>query len=168
MMSTFYVRSLNVLAEAIERKNAEAELRRSESQFLALFENALDAVLIANDLGAYVDANPAACALLGVPYDEIMGRTVHDFIDEDSTTEAWPIWEQFLKEGKMGGVIRLRRPDGEVVEVDFFRDGQLSSWSPLFGAAQCHRAPEAGRAAPPIAEARICRHVGRRDSARFQ
>jgi len=110
----------NVLAEAIERKNAEAELRRSESQFRALFENALDAVLIANDLGAYVDANPAACALLGLPYDEIMGRTVHDFIYEDSTTEAWPSWEQFLKEGKMGGVIRLRRADGEVVEVDFF------------------------------------------------
>jgi PAS domain S-box-containing protein len=102
-----------------DRKRAEESLRQSESQFRALFENALDAVLIANDRGAYVDANPAACALFGVTHDQIMGRTVHDFTEEESRPEAWPMWEQFLKEGRMRGGIRLQRPDGEVVEVDF-------------------------------------------------
>lgn len=116
---SFLATVANVLAEAIGRKHAEEALRQSESQFRGLFESALDAVLIANEQGVYVDANPAACALLGVTYDEIIGRTINDFTVADLRPEAWPIWEQFLKEGRMHGLIRLRRPDGEVVEVDF-------------------------------------------------
>jgi PAS domain S-box-containing protein len=109
----------NVLAEAIGRKHAEDELRQSESQFRALFENALDAVLIANDGGAYMDANPAACDLLGVSYNEVIGRTIRDFSQKDYGAETSRTWEQFLKEGRMRGVFHLQRPDGEVVEVDF-------------------------------------------------
>src|SRR6185436_10187895 len=77
------------------------------------------AVLIADDRGAYVDANPAACVLLGVTYDKIMGRTIHDFTQEVSKPDPWPMWEQFLKEGSMRGVIRLQKPDLEIVEVEF-------------------------------------------------
>jgi two-component system cell cycle sensor histidine kinase/response regulator CckA len=102
-----------------ERKEAETALTQSESKFRALFENALDPVLIANDKGVYVDANPAACALLGVPHDQIMGHTVHDFTEEASKPEAWPMWEQFLKDGGQRGVIRLQRPDGQILDVDF-------------------------------------------------
>jgi len=110
-------RGVGFVLDISDRKRAEESLRQSEFQFRALFENALDAVLIANDLGVYVDANPAACALLGVTHTEIVGRTVHDFTEGASRPEAW---EQFLKEGRMRGVIRLQRPDGEVVEVDFY------------------------------------------------
>jgi PAS domain S-box-containing protein len=102
-----------------ERKEAEATLRQSESKFRALFENSPEAVLIADNRGAYVDANPAACVLLGVTYDKIMGRTIHDFAQEVSKPDPWPMWEQFLKEGSMRGVIRLQKPDLEIVEVEF-------------------------------------------------
>ncbi len=109
----------SVLAEAIDRKRAEESLRQSESQSRALFENALDAVLIADDGGAYLDANPAACSLLGVSYDEVIGRTISDFTEQDAKPETPRLWEQFLKEGTMCGVFGLRRPDGKLVEVDF-------------------------------------------------
>jgi PAS domain S-box-containing protein len=102
-----------------DRKRAEKSLMRSESQFRALFENALDAVLISNDLGVYVDANPAACDLLGVSYNEVIGRTIRDFTEDDYEAENARSWEQLLKDGMMRGVFHLRRPDGEVVEVDF-------------------------------------------------
>jgi PAS domain S-box-containing protein len=108
-----------VLAEAIGRKRAEDAMRQSESQFRALFENALDAVLIANDQGTYVDANPAACNLLGVSYNEVIGRTINDFTENDNPVEASRMLEQFLKEGTLRGELRLRRPDGSLVEVDF-------------------------------------------------
>jgi PAS domain S-box-containing protein len=112
-------RGVGFVLDISDRKRAEESLRQSESQFRALFENAFDAVLIANDEGAYVDANPAACALFGVPYDEIMGRTIDDFTEEGSRPNAWPMWEQFLKEGRMHGMIRLRRSDRQIVDVDF-------------------------------------------------
>jgi len=109
----------NVLAEAIGRKHAEDNVRQSESQFRALFENALDAVLIANDQGAYVDANPAACDLLGVSYNEVIGRTINAFTEQDDPGAASGMLQQFLKEGRIRGELRLRRADGNVVEVEF-------------------------------------------------
>jgi two-component system cell cycle sensor histidine kinase/response regulator CckA len=102
-----------------DRKKAEESFRQSESQFRALFENALDAVLIANDCGAYVDANPAACELMGVSYNEVIGRTLYDFTEQHDRADASRRWEQFRKEGRMRGVSRLQRPDGKLVEVDF-------------------------------------------------
>ena len=112
-------RGVGFVLDISDRKRAEESLRQSESQFRALFENALDAVLIANDRGVYVDANPAACDLLGVSYNEVIGRTISDFTEEDYRAETSRTWEQFLKEGTMRGVFRLQRPDGKVVEVDF-------------------------------------------------
>jgi PAS domain S-box-containing protein len=102
-----------------ERKRAEESLRQSESQFRALFENALDAVLIANDAGTYVDANPAACNLLGVSYNEVIGRTINSFTEHDDPVDAERTLKQFLKDGTLHGELCLKRPDGSMVEVDF-------------------------------------------------
>src|ERR671912_804577 len=62
-----------------ERKLAEERLLESERQFRALFENTLDAILIASDAGEYVGANEAACDLFGVSLDELLGAKVEDF-----------------------------------------------------------------------------------------
>jgi PAS domain S-box-containing protein len=102
-----------------DRKRAEESYRQSDSQFRALFENALDGVLIANDMGVCVDANPAACDLLGVSYNEIIGRTINAFTEQDDPVEASHMFEQFLENGVLRGALRLRRHDGNVMEVDF-------------------------------------------------
>jgi PAS domain S-box-containing protein len=112
-------RVVGFVLDISDHKRAEESLRQSESQFLALFENALDAVLITNDRGACVDANPAACDLLGVSYNEIIGRTINAFTEQDDPVEASRMLGQFLKDGTMRGELRLRRPDGSLVEVDF-------------------------------------------------
>jgi two-component system cell cycle sensor histidine kinase/response regulator CckA len=112
-------RGVGFVLDISARKKAEESLRQSESQFRALFENALDAVLIANDEGVYLDANPAACELLGVSYNELIGRTLYDFVGQDDRTETSRSWEEFLKAGAMRGVFRLQRPDGKALEVDY-------------------------------------------------
>jgi PAS domain S-box-containing protein len=112
-------RRVGFVLDISDRKRAEESLKQSESQFRALFENTLDAVLIANDQGAYVDANPAACALLGVPYNEVIGRTINAFTEDNDPANASHMLEQLLKNGTMSGELRLRRPDGTIVEVDF-------------------------------------------------
>lgn len=100
------------------RKRAEESLMQSESQFRALFENALDGVLIANDDGTYEEANPAACNLLGVTYDEVIGRTINDITDKESMMVDSASWSQFLKDGMLRGVFYLHRPDQKILEVD--------------------------------------------------
>jgi PAS domain S-box-containing protein len=111
-------RGVGFVLDISDRKRVEEALRQSESKFRALFENARDAVLIATDQGVYVDANSAACDLLGISYDEVIGRTVDDFAEQDSKSDSWRTWDQFLNEGTMRGVFRLQRPDGDIVDVD--------------------------------------------------
>jgi PAS domain-containing protein len=48
-----------------ERRRAEAALRAADQRLAAVFDHALNAILLADDQRRYVDANPAACALLG-------------------------------------------------------------------------------------------------------
>jgi two-component system cell cycle sensor histidine kinase/response regulator CckA len=107
------------IRDITQRKRTETELKQSQSQFRALFRNAPDAVLIANDRGVFVDANPAACTLLDLAHDQVMGRTIRDFASVDSQASAWPMWEQFLKEGRINKTIQLQRADGTLMEVDF-------------------------------------------------
>lgn len=116
-LSSPVVRS--VAHDVTERMTVERALKRSEAQWRALFDNTLDAALIADDSGIYVEANPAASVLLDVPIEKILGRTIKDFTDESYHKEAMTMWDTFLAQGQMKGVIQILRPDGIRLEVDF-------------------------------------------------
>jgi PAS domain-containing protein len=60
-----------------ERRTAE-QLAESQRRFRAVFENSLEAILLMDDAGRYIDANPAACQLLGYSRDELVGLHVSD------------------------------------------------------------------------------------------
>ncbi|HEY9607590.1 MAG TPA: PAS domain S-box protein, partial [Allocoleopsis sp.] len=92
---------------------ADSSLR----QFQAIFNDALDAILIADDAGNYIDANPAACKLLGLPRDELLGCNISHFAEPGlDFAEAW---RGFLAQGRITGEFRLLRPDGTVRETEF-------------------------------------------------
>ena len=61
------------------KRAAEQALAASEQRYRALFERAGDAILIMDDDGRYVDANESAAEMLGVPRDDIIGRSLNDF-----------------------------------------------------------------------------------------
>ena len=86
---------------------------------LALFDGVLDAVLVATDDREYVDANPAACELLGVPKEELLGSRLEDFLPEGQRDAALEAWAGFIERGRMEGEIVLRRPDGELRVAEF-------------------------------------------------
>ncbi|HSO33081.1 MAG TPA: PAS domain S-box protein [Labilithrix sp.] len=96
---------------------AQAKLARSEHLLRGVFEGALDAMLLANDRGEYVDANPAACELFGLPLEQLVGRSVGQFAapgyDIDAATRA------FLEHGKLLGRFPLQRPDGSQRVLEF-------------------------------------------------
>lgn len=100
-----------------ERKRAEAALRSSERQFRAVFEGALDAMVLADDEGRYVDANPAACAHYGLPREELVGKSAADF--SEPGFDAAAAWSEFRRSGSSRGLFRLVRPDGSVRETEY-------------------------------------------------
>jgi diguanylate cyclase (GGDEF)-like protein/PAS domain S-box-containing protein len=57
-----------------ERRRTEAALRDSEKRFRDLFEQSLDAILIADAELRVIDANPASERLLGWPREEMIGQ----------------------------------------------------------------------------------------------
>jgi len=89
----------------------------SLSLFQALFNQALDAMAIADDQGQYVEVNPAACRLFGVSREELLGCRISDFADlEFDFQEAW---RMFLEQGQVKGEFRIRRRDGTIREAEY-------------------------------------------------
>lgn len=98
------------------------QLRESEQARVALralFDGVLDAVLVATDDREYVDANSAACELLGISKEELLGSKLEDFVPEGQEEAAQAAWGEFLVRGQMEGEISLRRADGTVRVAEF-------------------------------------------------
>nr|WP_277882058.1 PAS domain S-box protein [Phormidium tenue] len=97
-----------------------------ESQGRNLFNMALDAMLIANDQGQYVEANPAACKLLNCVRDQIMGRTIADFCVLPAGGDLLHQWQMFLAQGHMQGEVALRGDSGEERIVEYAATANVS------------------------------------------
>jgi two-component system, cell cycle sensor histidine kinase and response regulator CckA len=103
-------------AEQAEHDAVDA-LRGSEEQFRALFDGALDAMLIVDDEGRYVDANPAACRLFGLARDELLSLSSTELsavVDGRNTNLGG-----LLLHGTVTGETTIVRPDGSRRELEF-------------------------------------------------
>jgi PAS domain S-box-containing protein len=89
----------------------------SEETFRAAFRGAFDAMLIADDDAAYVDANPAACELFGLPKAELLGQTGRDFAPPEYDFDE--AWREFRASDAERGLFPLVRGDGERRIVEF-------------------------------------------------
>lgn len=72
-----------------DRKRAEEALRESEQRYRSLIERIRTAIVVHGPDTCIVAANPAAQELLGVPQDELLGKTAADpiwsFLRDDGT-----------------------------------------------------------------------------------
>ncbi|SKB14161.1 putative Histidine kinase [Planktothrix sp. PCC 11201] len=87
--------------------------------FQALFTASLDALLIVDDQGYYLDANPAACELLGVSRQKLIGSEIRDCAKLG--LDFSPAWQKSLetRQDKTQGEFSLLRPDGLVRQVKY-------------------------------------------------
>ena len=108
-----------IMRDRTELKQAEDELAASRGRLQALFDNTLDAVLLADDRGRYVDANPAACTLLGYGRDELLRLGVADVTPPPDAEAGRAAWAAFLRDGRQEGEFTARRRDGTTVAVEF-------------------------------------------------
>lgn len=87
---------------------------------------ALDAMLIADDQGQYVEANPAACKLLNCVRDQIIGRTIADFCVLPPGADLHQQWQVFLAQGHMQGEVALKVGNGEERIVEYAATANVS------------------------------------------
>lgn len=110
---------LGTARDVTERRRTQEELRQSRRWLEALFDNALEAMLLADNEARYVDANPAACALTGFSREELLRMTVWDVTPVTSLEVGRDLWRAFIGAGKQSGEYTLRRKDGSNVEVEY-------------------------------------------------
>jgi PAS domain S-box-containing protein len=104
-----------ILARREQRETASA-LSTTEHEFQAVFDSALDSLLILDDDGTCLEANPAALALLGTLRNELVGRPVRDF---QLTPELQGGGEEVLGRKDGQGETQMVRKDGRSVLVEY-------------------------------------------------
>lgn len=98
------------------RIEAEQLLHNSERQFRALFDNSLDAILIVDEQGRFIDVNATACELFGTAKKELLGKRPSDF--SLPSYDFSSRWQSFLQRGWAKGDFSLLRPDGLIRELE--------------------------------------------------
>jgi PAS domain S-box-containing protein len=110
---------LGIARDVSARVRAEQALAESRHRLQAIFDNARDAILIANDEARYVDANAAATELLGYTREELLARTAWDLTPPADRQRAAETLASFQAHGAYAGGYRLQRKDGIIREAEF-------------------------------------------------
>jgi PAS domain S-box-containing protein len=98
-------------------REVDQAFRNADCEFSSIFRSVLDGILITDDSGICLDANPAAAAILRCSRNELIGQSVARFLmDMDSFTRGW---NSFLQNKHQRGRARLLAGDGTTLYVDF-------------------------------------------------
>lgn len=73
------------------------------------------AVLLADNTGVYIGANPAAAELTGFSRSELLALSFFDITPTGDEKDNALLWRAFLRVGRQAGEIVLRRKDGSMV-----------------------------------------------------
>ncbi|MBI4291347.1 MAG: PAS domain S-box protein [Betaproteobacteria bacterium] len=103
-----------------ERRQAEKRLQESEERLRAIFEGALDGILVASaSTGKFLAANPAICRMLGYLPEQMSGLGIADIHREKDLPQAMEQFERLRRgEIEMATEIPVLRKDGSVLHVD--------------------------------------------------
>jgi len=97
----------------VERKRVD-DTRR---ELTSIYRHVLDGILILDDRGICVDANPAAFAILGAPPVVLVGHSFSQFLKDPQQFERQ--WRAFLDKSFQHGRTELVRHNGSRVVVNF-------------------------------------------------
>ena len=100
-----------------QHQQADQAFRDTDCEFSSIFQNVLDGIMIVDNEGDCLDANPAAAAILRVSIDRLIGRNIsHFFTDRDAFRQRW---NSFLQNKNRRGRAELIADDGTALFVDF-------------------------------------------------
>ena len=92
--------------------------RETDREFSSIFQNVLDGILILDNEGDCLDANPATAAILRFSRNKLIGQNIRRFLpDSRGFTQGWTSF--FLNKKTRRGRTRLIAGDGTTLLVDF-------------------------------------------------
>jgi PAS domain S-box-containing protein len=110
---------LGSVQAVVDRTQSEEELRTSRALFKAIFDNALDVILIADTDGKILDANPAACRLTGYSREEFLALDVFGLTSRTPGFDHQKLWREFMETGNQFGLVGITCKNGLTVTVEY-------------------------------------------------
>jgi PAS domain S-box-containing protein len=113
-------RTAELQREITERQRVEEVLRESEAKFRNLFEHTKDAIFLADaQTGVLIDANLAACNMLGLPREKIVGMHQSQLHPPEEVERYKAIFREHVEKGVViTEDLFVQRPDGRRIPVD--------------------------------------------------
>ncbi len=99
--------------------------RKLELLFRAIVFHPSTPILIADDDRHYREASIGAGKLLGLPREEIIGRSLDDFAVPGTKATVSERWQDFLEKGEQAGTLQLSGPDGIPRDVEYIAKGNV-------------------------------------------
>ncbi|HRD27716.1 MAG TPA: PAS domain-containing protein [Caulobacter sp.] len=94
--------------------NRSTRLRRAETAAARwFFDNALDMFAVVNREGVFTEINDAWERVTGWRREDLVGRTIFEFLHEDSYEEARDSRRRMKRDGQTVNQLRIRRKNGE-------------------------------------------------------
>jgi PAS domain S-box-containing protein len=99
-----------------ENRKADRAFRDTDCEFSCIFQNVLDGILLVDNEGYCLDANPAAAAILRISINELLGQNIRRFLaDRDVFAQRWSL---FLQNKSQRGRAQLIAGDGATLFAD--------------------------------------------------
>jgi len=92
----------------------ERDLQQSEARHRSYVDHAPDGVFIVDGGGAYLDANPAACAMTGYTRPELLAMHVPDLLHPGSLADGLAHFARLKDTGASTGEVQIRVRNGAV------------------------------------------------------
>jgi len=106
------------LWDVTERRQAEEALRKSESRYRILIEQASDGIFIADMQGNCVDVNKNGCTMMGYTREEILRLSLMDMIPEDNLRTNLKRLKELTSGKEVVKEYLLKRKDGSVFPAE--------------------------------------------------
>lgn len=100
-----------------EQRETVSALAATERQYKSVFDSTLDGILILDDQGICLEANPAAVELFGNSGEELADQPIQKFFT--SVEDFKGAWSRFLDRGSEHRETRILRGDGETILVEY-------------------------------------------------
>jgi PAS domain S-box-containing protein len=100
------------------QKKADISFQAPERNFDFLYENISEGVIINEQVGKFLEANPAICKKVGYSKEELLHKTTAEFIARESSKIFAEKVRELYRNGKAKAQIRIIRKGGELLPVE--------------------------------------------------
>ncbi|MGD8861115.1 MAG: PAS domain S-box protein [Myxococcales bacterium] len=111
--------ALGLARREADRRAAEARHLESEARFGRLFENSIDAIVIADGRGRFVDVNAAACEMFGIGRERLLQMSVGELAVPEGAPEPGERYRQYVEAGSEKGSFRFVASDGRTHVAEY-------------------------------------------------